>query len=38
MIYNNKATVAQSVDSRFLFMNVFLFLNTILWYYRNIRL
>ena len=37
MIYKNKATVAQSVDSRF-FMNVFLFLNTILWYYKNILL
>ena len=35
MIYNNKATVAQSADSRFL-LYVFLFLNTILWYYKNI--
>ena len=34
MIYKNKATVA---DSRFL-LYVFLFLNAILWYYRNIRL
>lgn len=37
MIYKNKATVAQSADSRFLFI-IFLFLNTILWYHRNIRL
>ncbi len=35
MIYKNKAAVAQSVDSRFL-LYVLLFLNTILWYYRNI--